>query len=199
MSFKYLVGIDEVGRGPFAGPVAIGAFAIPFAWQDFGKIFRGVCDSKKLTGEGREKWLSVIKKQKEKGTINYSVSFVGPKIIDSKGLSFAIRSALKSSLKKLALKPSQCLVLLDGGLKAPEQYMFQKTIIKGDEKEKIIALASIVAKVARDKKMIRCAEKYPHYGFEKHKGYGTRLHRDAIRQFGSCEIHRHSFLSNFSS
>lgn len=190
------IGIDEVGRGPIAGPVAVGAFTIldPKA----SKLFRGVKESKQLTETQREEWFSVIEKAKKDGHVDFCVTFQSEKIIDTRGLSFAIKKALSISLNSLEINPNEALVLLDGGLKAPAEYVNQKTIIKGDEKEKVIALASICAKVLRDRKMNKLAKKYSEYGFEMHKGYGTKAHYMAIIQFGLLDTHRRSFLKNFS-
>jgi ribonuclease HII len=140
------------------------------------------------------KWLEKINEEKKNGNISYKVSFQSNKIIDKRGLSFAINKCLTDSLKYLKIKPEECLVLLDGGLHAPEKYKNQKTIIKGDEKELAIALASIVAKVTRDILMVRLAKKYPGYGLERHKGYGTRGHYKALKNKGLSPIHRRSFL-----
>lgn len=198
MAFKYLIGIDEVGRGPLAGPLAVGAVSVMLeegkAPKNFAKIFRGIRDSKKHTPEERQEVAAVVKKEQEKGYLKFSITFVGPETIDERGLTFCINKAIKSCLKKLALPPEECLVLLDGGIYAPKEYLNQKTIIKGDEKEKVISLASIVAKVARDSRMKFLSKKYEGYGFELHKGYGTRFHDEALRRLGPCPIHRRRFL-----
>ncbi len=193
MGFKYLIGIDEVGRGPIAGPVAVGAFV--FLTPTSHKLFKGVKESKQLSEEKREEWFKKINDIKKTGDIDFAVTFQSEKIIDTKGLSFAIKNALRLSIKKLKLNPKHCLVLLDGGLKAPEEYLHQKTIIKGDSKEKVIALASICAKVMRDRKMRKWAKKYPQYGFEVNKGYGTKKHYEGIKRYGLTSLHRKSFLN----
>ncbi|MEK7095202.1 MAG: ribonuclease HII [Patescibacteria group bacterium] len=189
---KYLIGIDEVGRGPIAGPVAVCAFV--FLKLESRKLFRGVKESKQLTEEKREEWFVKILEARKKRLINFCVSFQSEKVIDKKGISFAIKKCLETSLKKLAINPSSALILLDGSLKAPSQYKNQKTIIKGDVKEQVIALASICAKVLRDRKMRKLAKKYPKYGFDVHKGYGTKRHYQAIELTGLCLLHRRSFL-----
>jgi len=200
--FQYLVGIDEVGRGPLAGPVAVGACIISVSEikrlraQGF---LKNIKDSKKLSEKKREEWLGKIKKLKEKGDLDYQVSFASNKKIDEKGISYCLRLAIKNSLKKLKADPLKSLVLLDGGLKAPKEFTRQKTIIKGDEKEPIISLASIVAKVARDRKMVGYSKKFPHYGFEIHKGYGTSLHLQKICQNGLSGLHRKSFCKKIVS
>jgi len=191
-TFKYTIGIDEVGRGPLAGPVAVGAVVMKGA-----KVPRHLVpgrDSKQLSAEEREVWFLKIKEAKKRGELDYAVSLVSSKVIDKKGLSFAIRKALAASLDKIDVDPKKCLVLLDGGLKAPSKFSHQKTIIKGDEKEPVIALASIAAKVTRDRLMMGYAKLYKKYGFEQHKGYGTRFHILKIKQLGLCLLHRKSFL-----
>jgi ribonuclease HII len=190
--YKFLVGIDEVGRGPIAGPVAVGAFI--FLTRKANKLFRGVKESKQLSEEKREEWfVKILRAQKEKH-VDFSVSFQSEKVIDEEGISYAIKKCLETSIKKLKVNPTKTLVLLDGGLKAPIEYIHQKTIIKGDMKEQVIALASICAKVMRDRKMKRLGEKYPDYGFEMHKGYGTKAHYEAIMIYGLSSLHRRSFL-----
>lgn len=189
---KYLVGIDEVGRGPIAGPVAVGAFV--FLDPKAIRMFRGVKESKQLTEKEREAWFEVIQDARKKGLIDFKVSFQSERSIDAKGLTYTITKALTLSLNGLKLDPESVEVRLDGGLKAPPQYMFQKTIIRGDAREKVIALASICAKVLRDRKMNRWGKKYPKYGFEVHKGYGTRKHYEALEKEGILPLHRRSFL-----
>ncbi|HEY4517553.1 MAG TPA: ribonuclease HII [Candidatus Paceibacterota bacterium] len=191
---KYIIGIDEAGRGPVAGAVSVGAVLIParFDWAPW----QGVRDSKQLTALARERWYGRIAEAQNGGGLRYSVSFTGSSQIDRGGIVPAIRAALARSLLKLETDPFECLVLLDGSLKAPEEYRFQRTIIRGDQLEPVISLASIVAKVSRDRQMVQLAKKYPLYGFESHKGYGTRQHYASIKKHGLCAIHRESFLSS---
>ena len=196
MKGRFLIGIDEVGRGPIAGPVAVGAFV--FLTPQAIKLFKGVKESKQLTHEKREEWFTRIQKVKKDGHIDFCVSFQSHSIIDTKGLSYAIRTALSNSINGLNVKPARTLVLLDGGLKAPPHYENQKTIIKGDVKEPVIALASICAKVLRDRKMIQLGKKHPEYGFEIHKGYGTKVHYKAVKKYGMLPIHRKSFLKSLN-
>lgn len=197
MKPKYLIGIDEVGRGPLAGPVAVGAFV--FLKPEASKFFRGVRESKQLTEEKREEWFIKIEEARSKKLINFSVVFQSEKVIDKKGISFAIKKCLKDALNNLKIKPEATKVLLDGGLRAPLEFKDQKTIIKGDVKEQVIALASICAKVLRDRKMVKLGKKYPLYGFEVHKGYGTRMHRKAIQKNGLLSIHRSTFCRNIAN
>ena len=158
---KYLIGVDEVGRGPLAGPVAVGAFLVPVDF-DF-EYFHSVRDSKKLPPHRREAFVQLVEEKVRDGAVKYAVSFVSSVQIDKKGLSYAIKKALQTSLKKLKIKQAfleeECLVLLDGGLKAPATFPYQKTIIKGDDKEKVISLASVVAKVTRDHRLMKLSKK----------------------------------------
>ena len=189
-----------VGRGPLAGPVAVGACVISVLNNERlieEGFFAGIKDSKKLSEKKREEWLDKIKECKAKGDLDYCVSFVSNKIIDEKGIVYSIRFALMENLKKLKINPLNSMILLDGGLKAPEEFIFQQTIIKGDEKEPIISLASIAAKVARARKMVEYSRKFPQYGFEIHKGYGTLLHRENIKKHGLSELHRKSFCKKY--
>ncbi|OGF64481.1 hypothetical protein A2661_02990 [Candidatus Giovannonibacteria bacterium RIFCSPHIGHO2_01_FULL_45_24] len=195
MGRKYIIGVDEVGRGPLAGPVTVAAIL------KRGRInLRGIKDSKKLSAGQREKWLFKIKNQNLK-TKNFeiAVASVGAQIIDRVGITAAARLAVGRCLQKLKLGyklhvPS-FKILLDGSLCAPRTYPNQETIIRGDEKLPLIAAASIVAKTHRDKKMIRLHEQFPKYRFDLHKGYGTKLHQKLVKKHGLCDIHRRSFCS----
>ncbi len=177
-----------MGRGPVAGPVTVGVVCIESGFPM--SFFRGIKDSKKLSAGKREEWVKKAKGQNFK----YAVTSVDSAVIDKIGINPAIALAMKKSLRKIDVDPKKCLVLLDGGLRAPKEYLNQKTIIKGDEKEAVIAIASILAKVNRDEKMKKLARTYVGYGFEKNKGYGTREHMKNIRERGMCKIHRLSFL-----
>ncbi|MFA7216874.1 MAG: ribonuclease HII [Candidatus Paceibacterota bacterium] len=193
MTLSKIVGIDEVGRGPLAGPVTVCVASCDFKdylrfkkdknLPAFGK------DSKKLTPILRQKYFKYLKKL----SIDFSVVSVSNKIIDKKGISFSIKKAINEGLKKQKLNPKKCKILLDGGLYAPSEFLFQKTIIKGDEKEKIISWASIIAKVSRDNFMVKMHKKYPEYMFDRHKGYGTKIHKGVILKYGLSPIHRKSF------
>lgn len=192
---KYIIGIDEVGRGPIAGPVALGAVCI-YAEHErkVKKLFPVIKDSKKLTPKARAEWREQIRYAEQMGFLSCGVSFVAPGVIDKRGLSYAIRTALAGALSLVVHEVNDTKVLLDGGLHAPDYYQFQETIIKGDEKKLAIALASIVAKTARDARMVLLAKKFPEYGFEQHKGYGTRAHYQALKKHGLTPHHRRSFL-----
>lgn len=182
---RYIIGVDEVGRGPLAGPVTIAAVCA----KSFRK-FRGIRDSKKFSAKQRNEWLKKIS-----GTqgLQISVSSVGPALIDRLGISAAARMAVGRCLKKLAIRRKPHAIVLDGSLYAPRTYLNQKTIIKGDEKVPLIAAASIIAKIHRDSKMIRLHKQFPKYHFDLHKGYGTKLHRKLVKKHGLCDIHRRSF------
>lgn len=188
---QYLIGIDEVGRGPLAGPVAVGAVAAPkdFDW----KSVSSVRDSKKLTSRAREEWNKKLQKLRREKKLDFSVSFSSARMIDRHGIVFSIHSALVKCLKQLGANPRNCEILLDGGLYAPKNFLAQKTVIHGDDLEPIISMASIVAKVRRDNLMRRLAIRYPKYGLGVHKGYGTLRHRQAIGKHGLSVLHRKSF------
>lgn len=196
---KHIIGIDEVGRGPLAGPVAVGVVKFKVESLKVNATWtRGFSDSKKLTQKAREEWMVKIEQARSEGWLEYSVVFVAPSVIDKKGIVHAISTALGRALNTtLGGRTSKCeevLVLLDGGLYAPACFKNQKTIVKGDEKEFVIALASIVAKVTRDKRMVALAKRFPQSGFEQHKGYGTRKHYKAIKKHGLTPHHRKSFI-----
>ncbi len=199
---RFVVGIDEAGRGPLAGPVSVGVAVFTIA-QYFTPglkhpLLSDARDSKQLKPERREFIFKKIQTAKKEGSLEYAVSLVSAKIIDSRGIIFAIQKAMDNCLKKLNVPPHQTLVLLDGGLKAPEQFIFQETIIRGDQSEPLIGLASIAAKVTRDRKMIQLSKKYPSFDFHIHKGYGTAKHHKSLRKFGPTDIHRLVFLRKFN-
>lgn len=196
-TIKYVLGIDEAGRGPLAGPVAVGIVKLQvtsYKLKARNGWFRGLKDSKKLSERAREEWFAKIRKAEKDGWLQFAVAFGSARMIDKKGIVFVIKNALNKAFLKVSAKGGETLVLLDGGLSAPKEFIFQKTIIKGDEKESVIALASIVAKVSRDKLMKKTGRKYPKYDFEKHKGYGTLEHYQKIKKHGIAPIHRKSFL-----
>lgn len=196
MILDRVVGIDEVGRGPLAGPITF--CLVSCSTKTYLKLkkdkklpSRGK-DSKKLDSKSRQKYSDYLKKL----PIKYYIVSISNKLVDQKGISFCIKKAIKKGLDNLNLNPKNTRILLDGGLKAPNEFIFQKTIIKGDEKEKIISWASILAKVSRDNFMIKISKKYPNYFFDDNKGYGTKVHREAILKYGISKIHRKSFCSS---
>jgi len=197
MTQRVIIGIDEVGRGPLAGPITVAAVAATgnskheILNSKLKQELKNIKDSKKLSARQREEWFLKLKE------MPHAIASVSPAVIDAIGIAPAIRRAVRSCLKKLSsrfpLDPSRFTLLLDGSLYAPENYKNQQTITKGDEKVPIIAVASVIAKVTRDRHMVRMHKKYPQYGFGVHKGYGTARHQQAIRTHGLCDIHRKTF------
>lgn len=193
---KYIVGIDEAGRGPLAGPLAVGAVAWPVSYA-FQERFANVRDSKQLSADQREYFFRELRLEQARGIIICRVAFITPRMIDAHGMTKALRLGVSRALEKLCIDTSLMDVILDGSLFAPSEYK-QQTIIRGDETVPIISAASIIAKVSRDKHMMKIAKKYPQYGFEKHKGYGTRAHYEALEKYGVLPIHRKLFLRKWS-
>lgn len=195
MARQFLVGVDEAGRGPIAGPVAVGAVAIDLRrLKNYRRLLRDLKDSKQLTFVQREVWFSRLEELAGEGLLNFAVSLVGNQIVDRQGIVWAVCLAASRSLYRLELAPESSTVLLDGALRAPARFIYQRTIIRGDETEPIIALASIAAKVSRDRKMLFWSRRYPDYGFAEHKGYGTKKHYQALLKHGPTPLHRLSFL-----
>lgn len=188
-SCKYICGVDEVGVGPLAGPVVV--CAVLLTEKFFKKRHKDLAwlrDSKQLQAKQREKYLDMLLKEKD---LIYSTALAGHKKIDKINIYQATRSAMAKAIKKLPYKPD--MVLVDGKTKIAGVDIEQIPIIKGDRKIFSIACASIIAKVMRDKMMVNYSKKYPGYGFEKHKGYGTKLHQTQLASLGPCPIHRRSF------
>lgn len=177
-----VAGIDEAGRGPLAGPVVAAAVILP---QNIEIPYLN--DSKKLTPKRRESLFEIIQKQ----AIDFSISIIDNTIIDRVNILQATFMAMAQSINKLKNQPDLCLI--DGNHKVPNLKINQETIIEGDAKSAAIAAASILAKVTRDRIMIDFSIKYPNYAFEKHKGYGTKTHLEALNNYGPCPIHRISF------
>lgn len=204
MKNNLIIGIDEAGRGPLFGPVAIGTVLVDDAV--FEKIrkngaLRGLTDSKKLSEKERERLFVELKKLEVDNVVRCVCTLVSAKIIDTKGISHAIKSGIKKNLQQLLGKKwdeattHNVQILLDGSLKAPVEFTHQKTIIKGDLKEPIISAASIIAKVTRDRYVTKIAKakKYARYKIGEHKGYGTVAHRALIVKYGLSDMHRKSF------
>lgn len=190
---KYIIGIDEAGRGPLAGPVTVGLVKVPadFDWT----LVAGVNDSKKLSEKKRENIFIRAQELAKQGLLECSVKSISAKSIDAKGIVSGIKRAIAAGIEELQLQPNECFIKLDGSLKAPTEFS-QETIIKGDSKEQVIGLASILAKVTRDRYMVKQAEIHPGYGLEQHKGYGTKAHIEAIQKIGFSSIHRRSYCKN---
>ena len=203
---RWIIGVDEAGRGPLAGPLTIAVFVAPKKLrQKLIKVLGGkIKDSKHFSEKRRKEIYKKFKRLRKRGStslklygtskIYFFVSHVSNKIIDKRGISYATNLGIKRAL--VNTKRSASNIRLDGLLKAPEEYKNQKTIIRGDSKDIFIACASIVAKVRRDRLMQRLAKKYPKYHLEIHKGYGTLLHRHLIKKFGLSDLHRTSFCKN---
>lgn len=184
MGYSAVCGIDEAGRGPLAGKVYAGAVILPHDCH-----ITGIDDSKKLNPEKREKLYDVIKKE----AVSYGIGTADVSEIESLNIRNAAFLAMKRALEMLTPHPDYIFVDGDSVLDTDIPYL---QIIKGDAKSVSVAAASILAKVARDRYMNEMAQKYPGYGFDKHKGYGTAEHIAAIKKYGLCEIHRKSFLKN---
>lgn len=184
---EYICGIDEAGRGPLAGPVVIAAVIMP---KD--SMIEGVNDSKKVSEKKRENLYEQITNE----AIAYGVGIIDQKEIDRINILNATKEGLTKSLKELKVKPQR--ILVDALTNIDTLGIPYTSIIKGDAKSYSIAAASIIAKVTRDRIMRQWDEIYPQYGFEKHKGYGTKIHIDAIKKNGICPLHRVTFVKNFS-
>ena len=181
---KYVAGVDEVGRGPLAGPVVCCAVIMPLT-----DLIEGVDDSKKLTEKKREALYDVIKEK----AIAYSIQEISETEIDEINILNAVKKCMVKAVEGLSVKPDITLVDgVDTHLPINAEY-----IIKGDANSYNIACASIVAKVYRDNLMKEYAKEFPEYGFEKHKGYGTKVHTDKIKEIGPCRLHRKTFIKNF--
>ena len=183
---KYICGIDEAGRGPLAGPVVVASVIMP---KD--SMIEGVNDSKKVSEKKREKLYEEITNT----AIAWGVGIIDQREIDEINILNATKKGLTNSLKELEIKPD--LILVDALTNIDTLGIPYESIIKGDAKSYSIAAASIIAKVTRDRIMRQWDELYPEYGFEKHKGYGTKMHIDAIKEYGPCPLHRKSFIKNF--
>lgn len=189
---RFVLGVDEAGRGPLAGPVAVGVVAVREGF-DISAEFPGVADSKKLSEKKREALFARLEARAATGEVRFVVTYGEARAIDSRGIVAVVRDAVSRAVNALAPDAALVEVLLDGALHAPAEYR-QQTIIGGDETVPLISLASIAAKVSRDRLIVALAETYPGYGFERHKGYGTKAHYEALHALGPCAIHRRSFL-----
>lgn len=177
-----ICGVDEAGRGPLAGPVCAAAVILPRNLE-----IEGLNDSKKLSEKSRDALFDVI----TASAVSYGIAFASVEEIEEMNILNATMLAMNRAISQLATVPE--LSLIDGNRNSLIEYP-SRCVIKGDAKCADIAAASILAKVTRDRYMLKMAEKYPQYHFEQHKGYGTKLHYEALREYGPCEIHRMSFL-----
>ena len=184
---KYIAGVDEVGRGPLAGPVVCAAVIMP---RDEASIIEGIDDSKKLSAKKREELSEKIKKT----ALCYTIVEVDEKTIDEINILEATKLGMKKAIETLSITPES--VLTDGNMTI-DIALPQKSVIGGDALSYSIGAASIIAKVYRDNKMDEYAKTYPHYAFEKNKGYGTAAHIQGIKEHGLCPIHRKTFTKKF--
>ncbi len=180
-----IAGVDEVGRGPLAGPVCAAAVILPK-----GLYIEGVDDSKKLTEKKRDALYDII----TKNAVAWATAFVEPQIIDEINIRQATHLAMQQAVDNLKIKPE--FLLVDGNDKIAFNGTECEYIVKGDTKFMCIAAASIVAKVTRDRYMIEMDSVYQGYGFAKNKGYGTKMHMEGIQKIGLCPIHRRSFITD---
>lgn len=182
--FKIIAGVDEVGRGPLAGPVVTAAVIMPL-----DDLIEGVDDSKKLSEKKREYLAELIKNK----ALAYSIARIESDEIDEINILEAVKKCMYNAVKSLAIMPD--ITLVDGvelHLPVTAEY-----VVKGDAASYSIGCASIIAKVFRDNLMKEYAKEYPEYGFEKHKGYGTKKHIETIKEIGPCKLHRKTFIKNF--
>ncbi len=181
--YKAVCGVDEAGRGPLAGPVCAAAVILPE-----NTVIEGVNDSKKLTEKKRELLFDVIKAS----ALSYSIAYASVAEIEELNILNATMLAMKRAVESLEIKPD--FAMIDGN-RVPQLSIDSEPIVKGDAKSMSIACASILAKVSRDRLLYDYAKQYPQYGFDKHKGYGTKLHIEMIKEYGPCPYHRMSFLT----
>ena len=181
---RYIAGVDEVGRGPLAGPVVCASVIMPL-----DDIIEGIDDSKKISEKKREMLFKVIKEK----AIAYSICEISQEEIDQINILNAVKKCMTMAVETLSVKPDITLVDgVDTNLNLNAEY-----IVKGDSKSYTIGCASILAKVYRDNLMKEYAKEFPEYAFEKHKGYGTKVHIEKIKEIGPCKLHRRTFIKNF--
>ena len=185
LGLRLICGVDEAGRGPLAGPVCAAAVILPEHLQ-----IPGLTDSKKLTDKKRRELFPVIQEQ----AIAYGIGLASESEIDEINILQATFLAMRRALDQLTVRPE--IALIDGN-RETDFGLPVKTVVKGDSLSANIAAASILAKVTRDNIMVELAQRYPEYGFEIHKGYGTKAHYEALRTYGPCPIHRKTFLKKF--
>lgn len=181
---ELICGIDEAGRGPLAGPVCAAAVILP---KDC--VIEGINDSKKLTEKKRNELFGIITSE----AVAYSIQFVEPAVIDEINIRNATHLAMENAVREISVAPE--FIIIDGNDNIPFEIPYEY-IVKGDAKSQTIAAASVLAKVSRDNLMIELDKKHPQYGFAKHKGYGTKAHMEAIREYGVSKVHRKTFMTN---
>ena len=185
LGLRLICGVDEAGRGPLAGPVCAAAVILPEHLQ-----IPGLTDSKKLTDKKRRELFPIIQEQ----ALAYGIGLASEQEIDEINILQATFLAMRRALDQLSVRPE--IALIDGN-RETDFGLPVKTVVRGDSLSANIAAASILAKVTRDNLMVELAKEYPEYGFEIHKGYGTKAHYEALRTYGPCPIHRKTFLKKF--
>ena len=185
LGLHLICGVDEAGRGPLAGPVCAAAVVLPEHLQ-----IPGLTDSKKLTDKKRRELFPIIQEQ----AVAYGIGLASEQEIDEINILQATFLAMGRALEQLSVRPE--IALIDGN-RETDFGLPVKTVVKGDSLSVNIAAASVLAKVTRDNLMLELAQQYPEYGFDIHKGYGTKAHYEALRKYGPCPIHRRSFLKKF--
>lgn len=185
LGLRLICGVDEAGRGPLAGPVCAAAVILPEHLQ-----IPGLTDSKKLTDKKRRELFPMIQEQ----AVAYGIGLASEQEIDEINILQATFLAMRRALDQLTVRPE--IALIDGN-RETDFGLPVKTVVKGDSLSANIAAASVLAKVTRDNIMVELAQQYPEYGFEIHKGYGTKAHYEALRTYGPCPIHRKTFLKKF--
>ena len=186
--YSLVCGVDEAGRGPLAGPVCAAAVILP-SDEETQTLLKGLNDSKKLTERRRESMFPVIQER----AIACAVAWASVEEIEELNILQATFLAMNRAINGLGIRPE--LALIDGN-RSPETDLHTRTVIKGDATCACIAAASVLAKVSRDHLMMKLAEEYPMYGFDRHKGYGTAAHYEALHLYGPSPVHRMSFLKN---
>ncbi|MDW8801043.1 ribonuclease HII [Clostridium sp. A1-XYC3] len=188
-NYIYVAGVDEVGRGPLAGPIAAGAVVLNLRQKEDRELILGIKDSKKLSEKKREELSKIIKEK----AVSYSIALINNNEIDERGIAWCNNEVLRRAVKGLKVAPD---IVLSDGYAVKNLDIYNEFIIKGDMKSASIACASIIAKVYRDNLMKEYSKEFPYYGFDGNSGYGTTEHVQAIKKYGICKIHRKSFLKN---
>lgn len=188
-NYIYVAGVDEVGRGPLAGPIAAASVVLNLKYKEYTDLILGIKDSKKLSPRLREELSGIIKER----AIAYNIALINNNEIDERGIAWCNNEVLRRAVKGLKVPPD---IVLSDGYAVKNLDIHNEFIIKGDAKSASIACASIIAKVYRDNLMKEYSKLYPQYGFDNNSGYGTNEHIEAIKKYGVCKIHRMSFLKN---
>ena len=189
-NYKYVAGVDEVGRGPLAGPIVAAAVILKLDYADDKDLILYINDSKKISARKRQLLSERIKAK----AVSFSIAQIENNIIDEKGIAWCNNQVFIEAVKGLNVKPE---FVLSDGYEIKNFNINNVAVVKGDLKSASIACASIIAKVYRDNIMKKYAQMYPQYDFQNNVGYGTKAHIDGINKYGRCDIHRRSFIKNF--